>query len=57
MKQYYRTSKWIGDTENIAYWHGDMEKSDKLIKFGFDFILPLGTRKPRNVSRETIMEF
>ena len=55
---YYETIKIIGDTTNIAYWAGDNSKATALVKkFNFDFIRPLGTKKPKNVSRETIMEF
>lgn len=58
MRMYYETIKVLGDTTNIAYWAGDNSKATALVKkFNFDFIRPLGTKKPRNVSRETIMEF
>ena len=57
MNQYYKTIKILGDTTNIAYWHGDMEKSSTLTTYGFDHIIPLGTRKPRNIPKEAIMQF
>ena len=52
MKQYYL----VLTAGHSAVWHGDTKRSNTLTKLG-GMILPLGTRKPRNVSRETIKEF
>ena len=57
MKQYYKTTKKIGDTINIAYWHGEQSKAETFLsKTNFDYIIPLGTRKPRNIPTEQFME-
>lgn len=54
MKQYYRTiSK---DGKDIEVWHGDPTRADWLLTRN-KLVLPLGTKKPKNVSRETIKEF
>lgn len=53
MKQYYRT---INTNNSFSYWHGDNERATWLLKTN-KLVLPLGTRKPKNVSRETIREF
>lgn len=52
MKQYYCTI----DNGVVQYWYGDSAKASLLLKFN-RLILPLGTRKPRNVSRETLKQF
>ena len=51
MKHYYKVITLRG----IEYWHGNTKNSTQLHKYGF--VIPLGTRRPRNVSRETIKEF
>lgn len=40
----------------ITYWMGDSTRASFLTRLRGS-VLPLGTRKPRNVSRETIREF
>lgn len=54
MKQYYQLINTI--TNKTEYWSGDSTHSSHLLKFG-KLILPLGTHKPKNVSRETIKQF
>lgn len=54
MKQYYQLYNPITRTTSI--WSGDTTKSTNLLKFA-SIIIPLGTRKPKNVSRETIKQF
>ena len=50
-KQYYKIIR----KGKVEIWHGE---SDRVHMLRHDsFILPLGYRKPRNVSRETIKEF
>ena len=39
-----------------TYWRGDNSRAGFLTKLG-GFVIPLGTRKPRNVSHETIRQF
>lgn len=53
MKQYYRT---INTDNTSTYWHGDTTRATWLLKTN-KLVFPLGTRKPKNVSRETIREF
>ena len=55
-KQYYM----VYDTlfQHRDYWHGESDRADFLLKLGIlTVVIPLGTRRPRNVSRETIKEF
>ena len=52
MKQYYM----VLDANKIEYWTGDNSKSSFLTTLGY-MIIPLGTRKPKNVSRETLKQF
>ena len=55
-KQYYLLRDTLFHYNEI--WHGESERADFLLNLGKPFIIiPLGTRKPRNVSRETIKEF
>lgn len=54
MKQYYRTISKHGSA--IETWYGEPSKAEWLLKTN-KLVLPLGTRKPRNVSHETIREF
>lgn len=56
MIQYYRVLKLKPYNYSDAIWHGDSSKAHFLVLLG-DFIIPLGTRKPKNVSRETIKNF
>lgn len=39
-----------------TYWRGDNSRAGFLTELR-GFVIPLGTRKPRNVSHETIREF
>lgn len=43
-------------THKIEYWRGDPANAGFLLTTG-NFIIPTGTHKPRNVSRETIKQF
>lgn len=52
MIQYYIT---IRDGKE-EYWRGKSENAGVLLTFGA-LVLPLGNKKPRNVSRETLKEF
>ena len=55
-KQYYM----IYDTlfQHKDYWHGESDRASFLLKLGNPMmVIPLGNRRPRNVSRETIKEF
>ena len=54
MKQYYRTITKDGTA--IEVWHGDPARANWLLTTN-KLVLPLGTRKPKNVSREAIKEF
>lgn len=56
MKQYYRTIDKLGDKLVIETWHGDTSRASWLLTNKFQ-VLPLGTKKPKNVPRETIKEF
>lgn len=60
MKQYYKCVRKYEDGElTIHYWHGDSSKEGSVdhLHYCYDFVIPLGTHKPKNVSRETIKEF
>ena len=54
MKQYYK----VINTSNhsIEYWKGETSNSSWLLSTG-NFIIPLGNRLPKNVSRETLKQF
>ena len=52
MKHYYLHI----NTHHTEVWCGDNKRANVLLKMN-GLILPLGTRKPRNVSRETLKEF
>lgn len=54
MKQYYQVYNPV--TSTSTYWIGDSSKASFLLEFG-NLILPLGNKKPKNVSRETIKQF
>lgn len=54
MKQYYLI--YNATTSTIDCWCGDNSKADFLLTLG-NVILPVGNKKPRNVSRETIKTF
>jgi hypothetical protein len=54
MKQYYLV--YNVTTSTIDCWCGDNSKADFLLQLGRT-ILPVGNKKPRNVSRETIKTF
>ena len=59
MKMYYAlidTNTHPLTTPIITYWCGDNSKASILTQLR-GLVLPLGTRKPRNVSRETIYTF
>lgn len=50
-KKYYKCLKYIGDKTIVDYW-----RTSNLIMImnAYDFIIPLGTRKPRNIKEEEI---
>lgn len=52
MKQYYLVIK----NSEKEYWCGDSSRAYVLLQIG-NIVLPLGGRKPKNVSRETIKQF
>lgn len=52
MTQYYAVIK----SNKVEYWKGDHTKSSFLIHTA-GLILPLGNKKPKKVSRETIRQF
>ena len=52
-KQYFKCYKVMSDTLEISYYH--TADSSKLISM-FDYVLPLGNRKPKSISREEIKE-
>ena len=54
MKQYYQVYNPV--TSTIETWAGDNTKASFLLQTG-NLILPLGNKKPKNVSRETIKTF
>lgn len=54
MKQYYKL--YNTNTQQFEYWHGDTTMSKFLLTLG-RYIIPLGNKLPKNVSRETIKEF
>lgn len=56
MIQYYRVLKLKSYNYNDVIWRGDTSKADFLTLLG-DFIIPLGTRKPRKVPAEQIRTF
>lgn len=56
MRQYYKASKKVGTEIVIDYWYGDSDKSSFLFH-SYDFVLALGTKKPRNVPKDTIKLF
>lgn len=60
MTMYYKAIKLFKDEAPvITYWYGDSNKAGAIahLLYSFDFIIPAGSTKPKNVSRETIMEF
>ena len=59
MKMYYLlldTNVKPLTTPVTTYWCGDNSKAGFLTDLR-GFVIPLGTRKPKNVSRETIWNF
>lgn len=52
MIQYYLTYR-NGET---SYWRGDSLRASILLTLG-EIVIPLGNKKPKNVSRETLKEF
>ena len=57
MKAYYATIDTCKPVKDmIQYWVGDNSKA-VILTHSNKLVLPLGTRKPRNVSRETIKQF
>lgn len=51
---YYKTIKKIGDTTNIAYWKTKLSvKAQQFFaSHAFDFVIPYGNKKPRNIPAE-----
>lgn len=56
MKQYYQLLDPSFNPPITTYWCGESSKATILTKLR-GFVIPLGTRKPKNVSRETIRQF
>lgn len=56
MKHYYKLIDPWKSGAIVTYWHGDPASAKILLSLR-GFVLPLGTHKPKNVSRETIYEF
>lgn len=56
MVQYYKTSKKVGTEIEVTYWHGDSTRADFLFS-SHDFVLAIGTRKPKTIPAEDIKEF
>lgn len=54
MKQYYQVYNPV--TSTSTYWTGDNSKAGFLLTSG-NFIIPLGNKKPKKVSRETLHQF
>ena len=52
MKYYYKTIK----NHKTEYWCGDSQRASVLLIMGYT-VIPLGVRKPKNVSRETFKVF
>lgn len=52
-KQYYKCLKVIDGKASITYWH---TSNMIMIVNAYDFIIPLGTRKPKNIRKEDIRE-
>lgn len=52
MKQYYM----VFDSNTTTYWCGDSLKASFLTQLN-KMIIPLGNKKPKNVSRETLKQF
>ena len=51
-KQYYKGYM----RDKIKYYHTDTETMKNLMRISDVIIIPIGTKKPKNVSRETIIE-
>ncbi len=56
MVQYYKTSKKVGAEIKVEYWHGESDRAGFLFNT-HDFIIAIGTKKPRNIPTEQIKEF
>lgn len=54
MKQYYQVYNLV--TSTSTYWTGDNAKAIFLLTSG-NFVIPLGNKKPKKVSRETLNQF
>ena len=54
MKQYYQVYNPL--TSTSTYWTGDSTKANFLLTSN-NFIIPLGSKKPKKVSRETLHQF
>lgn len=53
MKKYYKCLKYIAGKTTVDYWH---TSTLTMIINAYDFIIPLGTRKPRNIKEEEIKQ-
>lgn len=56
MKMYYLLTDPTMTPPVNTYWYGDNSRA-KILTSLRGFVLPIGTRKPKNVSHETIHEF
>lgn len=56
MKQYYELLDPTFSPPVITYWCGESSKAKILTQLR-GFVIPLGNKKPKKVSRETIRQF
>lgn len=52
-KQYYKTLNMVGDKTIISYWYTN---KPIFLMNTYDFVIPLGTRKPRNIPADQIKQ-
>ena len=56
MKQYYELLDPTINPPVVTYWHGDTTRASFLLELR-GFVIPLGSKKPKKVSRETLYQF
>ena len=52
-KQYYKCLKFIDGTTYTDYWH--IANPNSIMKV-YDYIIPIGPRKPYNIPKDSIKE-